>query len=29
MIEEIQAEEETHADDLADLLEGMPTNLKR
>jgi len=29
MIEEIQAEEETHADDLADLLEGLPTNLKR
>jgi bacterioferritin len=29
MIEEIQAEEEEHADDLADLLEGLPKNIKR
>jgi bacterioferritin len=29
MIEEIQAEEEEHADDLADLLAGLPKDLKR
>jgi bacterioferritin len=29
MIEEIQAEEEEHADDLADLLQGMPKDIKR
>jgi bacterioferritin len=29
MIEEIQAEEEEHADDLADLLEGLPKDIKR
>jgi bacterioferritin len=29
MIEEIQAEEEEHADDLADLLEGLPKNIRR
>jgi len=29
MIEEIQAEEEEHADDLADLLQGLPKNIKR
>lgn len=28
MIEEIKADEEEHADDLADLLEGLPTRLK-
>ena len=29
MIEEIQAEEEEHADDLADLLKGLPKDIKR
>jgi bacterioferritin len=29
MIEEIQAEEEEHADDLADLLKGLPKDFKR
>lgn len=29
MIEEIKADEEEHADDLADLLEGLPADLKR
>ena len=29
MIEEIQAQEEEHADDLADLLNGLPKTLKR
>ena len=29
MIEEIQAEEEEHADDLADLLQGIPKDIKR
>ncbi len=29
MIEEIQAEEEEHADDLADLLQGLPKDIKR
>ncbi len=29
MIEEIQAQEEEHADDLADLLKGLPKTLKR
>jgi bacterioferritin (cytochrome b1) len=28
MIEEIQAEEEEHADDLADLLQGLPAENK-
>jgi bacterioferritin len=29
MIEEIQADEEEHADDLADLLRGLPKDIKR
>ena len=29
MIEEIQAEEEEHAEDLADLLRGLPNDIKR